>query len=177
MKKYFFIAVILAAVFFYFAVYFNLYPILKVNGDFILAKEYYARLGGLESYRRATGEEADENIIRRGFVLSLIINKRVSEELSQRQTSPNEDEKRVSDAVESDLTNLENAAWKLYGWDIKEFERFSLLPQARRDVLAEKLTLEGVDISERLSQKALEAEVKIYFLPYYWELGNLFEKK
>ena len=176
MKKYFFIAIVLAAAIFYFAVYFNFYPMLKVNGDFVLAREYYARLGGLEFYSRATGEEADENIISRGVILSLIIDKMVSEELSQRQVGLDEAEKRVSDAVESDLTNLENAAWKLYGWNIKEFERFSLLPQARRDVLAEKLALEGIDMSEWLSQKALEAEVKIYFLPYRWELGNLFEK-
>ena len=176
MKKYFFIAIVLAAALFYFAVYFNLYPVLKVNGDFVLAKDYYARLSGFEFYRRATGEEADENIISRGVILSLIIDKMVSEELSQRQVGSDEAEKRVLDAVASDLTNLENAARKLYGWNIKEFERFSLLPQARRDVLAEKLALEGFDMSEWLSRKALEAEVKIYFLPYYWELGNLFEK-
>src|SRR3989344_3668886 len=139
---------------------------------FILVKEYYARLGGLESYRRATGEEADENIIRRGVVLSLIIDKLVSEELSQRQTSPNEAEKRVSDAVASDLTNLENAAWKLYGWDIREFEKFSHLPQARKDILAQKLAPEGADINEWLSRKAIESEVKIYFLPYRSELEN-----
>ncbi|MBI5787141.1 MAG: hypothetical protein HY446_01165, partial [Candidatus Niyogibacteria bacterium] len=152
------------------------YPVIIVNGNFILARDYYSRLGGLEFYRRASGEEVGEDVVRRGVVLSLVIDRLVSDELLKRGAGLEEAEKRVADAVAKDRENLENAAWKLYGWDIKEFEKFSLLPQARSDILAERLALEGVDAGDWLARKAVEAEVKIYFLPYRWELGNLFEK-
>lgn len=160
-----------------FLAFFNqLYPVLKVDGEFVWAREYFKRLESFGIYQRQTAEPTDLKNAEKGILLSLIIDKVITYEFARRNLDLKEAEARVSEAVAANPDNLEKAANNLYGLSIQELERLFLLPQARKDILAEKLALERKDFGEWLGEKLAASEVKIYFLPYRWELGNLFEK-
>src|SRR3989338_4923014 len=108
--------------------------------------------------------------------MSLIAEKIVARELVSRNSDLKDAETRVEEVLLKEGVNVEKAAWTLYGWNIDEFKKFSLLPQARQDILTEILQKEGIDFNEWLLAELAKAEVKIYFLPYRWENGQTVEK-
>ncbi len=178
MRFVFFSAVILSALI---AIYFlisglYLYPLANVDGIYIWPKNYYDKLSGFEYYRNIAGETLNEKEVRRGILISLISEKIITRELVLRSPDLKEAETRVEEVLLKDGANIEKAARTLYGWDVGEFKKFSLLPQARQDILTEILQKEGIDFNEWLLAEFAKADVKIYFLPYKWEDGNLIDK-
>ncbi|MEK7566934.1 MAG: hypothetical protein AAB527_02260 [Patescibacteria group bacterium] len=155
----------------------RLYPVLKINNSFVWASDYYDRFSGFEYYRLMTSEPIDEKTAVRGLILSFIADSLVEDELLRRGADLREAEKRVKDALMAGgVENLEKAAASLYGWDIEEFKKFSLFPQAREDILTEVLQKDGIDFDEWLLREMAKADIKIYFLPHKWENGKLSEK-
>lgn len=151
------------------------YPVLKINKNFIWASDYYKRFSGFEYYRQTTSEPIDEKTAVRGLILSFISDELVKDELLWRGADSGEAEKRVASALDVG-GNLEKAAGTLYGWNKDELKKFSLLPQAREDLLAEIFQKDGIDFDGWLAAELAKAEIKIYFLPYKWEGGKLTEK-
>lgn len=176
MAKKFLILAVAVLVIFLLAIFNQWYPILKINGELVWAREYYRRLESFDVYRRQTEEQLDQDNAKKGILFSLIIDRIVIEELAGRNIDLKEAEARVSEAAASSKDNLEKAANNLYGLSIRDFKRLFLLPRSRQDILAEKLALEGKDFGKWLDEKLAASEIKIYFLPYRWEAGNLFEK-
>jgi len=154
----------------------NFYPVIRLDGEFVGAGDYYERMNGLKRYAQMTAEPFDEKTIGRGIILSLITDELVKKESENRKISADEAHKLVEEVLDSGFENLEKASAELYGWDIEEFKKLVLLPQARQDLLAEALQKEGIDFNKWLSEELARSEIKIYFLPYRWQDGQLVEK-
>lgn len=150
----------------------GVYPVLKINKNFVWASDYYKRFSGFEYYRQTTSEPIDDKTAVRGLILSFISDGLVKDELLRRGADSGEAEKRVANALLAG-GNLEKAAASLYGWNIEELKKFSLLPQSRQDLLTEVLQKEGIDFDGWLLTELEKAEIKIYFLPYRWQNGQL----
>lgn len=155
---------------------FRIYPTAKIDEKYIWAREYYGRVSGYEHYRNAIGDLSDEKEARRGILMSLVADTITEGELISRGVSPREAESRVENILSDKGEELAKAASNLYGWNVEEFKKFALFPQAREDLLAELLQKNGIDFNDWLSKKLANAEIKIYFLSYRWEDGNLVNK-
>lgn len=177
MKRVFYIlaalAVLLAAGIFIVSLRF--YTVIKVGGDSVRAKEYYARVDGFKKYQSVTSDPIDEESVRRGIIVSLVGDRLTARELAVRGIEPDRAEELVADVL-SEVGIIEKASSELYGWSVEEFKEFTLLPQARRDLLAEALAKEGIDFIDWLRSALISADVKINFLPYVWEDGSVVEK-
>ncbi|MEK7599186.1 MAG: hypothetical protein AAB474_01900 [Patescibacteria group bacterium] len=153
------------------------FHILKVNGVRIRTGAYFGRVSGFEHYRRTTKEELDENAVKRGIVFSLIREALIKEELAKFDISDNE----IKDRIEKELNRpdggkFEKATEKLYGWTSQESMKFLIEPQIRQDILAERLEKDGKDFNEWLKERLQKADVKVRYLPYVWQNGELVDK-
>lgn len=178
MKRLFYVSASILILFFilFLASSARLYPVLKINNNFIWASDYYGRVSGFEYYLQTTSEPIDEKEAIRGLILSFVADNLTKNELLRRGVDSGEAEKRVANALLVGGKSLEKASASLYGWNIEALKKFSLLPQARQDILTEVLQKEGVDFDEWLLLELPKADVKIYFLPYKWENGKLVDK-
>ena len=160
-----------------FVLYAHWHPIITVNGSRIWAGDYFGQVNGFERYRRITNEELDENAVRRGIVLVLIADSLTRGELLRREIADGEIDMRVEEALKiRGREKLEKATKQLYGWTIRDFKRFSLEPQARQDILAALFEKEGKEFNAWLREELQTAAIKIYFLPYLWQAGELIDK-
>lgn len=155
---------------------FGLYPVISVNGSLVWAKNYYGLTAGFNRYNGAADVLVDEKPAGRGMIMSLVADEIVLEEFRLRGFSENDAQKRVDEALQKDGANLSEASAKLYGWTLKDLKRFSLLPQARQDLIYEALQKEGVEFGAWLSGRLAKSDIKIYFLPYRWQDGQLVDK-
>jgi len=180
MKKIIFYLLLVAG--FLFAVLFfvwqaNWYPILNVNGSRIWAGDYLNQLEGFERYRRLSQDEFDEGEVRRGILLSFIADSLVKDELLRRKIPANAAKTLVEEALDTqNKDEFEQATKQLYGWSIRELKEFSLLPQARQDILTEELNKDKEEFNVWLQDHLQNADIKIYFLPYEWQDGELIDK-
>ncbi len=65
-------------------------------------------------------------------------------------------------------TEFQRAAATLYGLDFGDVKREILVPQAERDLLADRLFLKGEDIEKWLADARRSSEVKIYSGQFSW---------
>src|SRR3989344_2549846 len=65
------------------------YPILTVNGASVSARDYYAKVRGVERFGRVTQESVDAETVKRGILLSLIADAIVRSELERRGLEAN----------------------------------------------------------------------------------------
>jgi hypothetical protein len=153
------------------------YHILKVNGIRIRADVYFGKVSGFQHYRQTTKEELDENAVKRGIVFSLIREALIKEELVKLGVLEGEVKSRIEkDLSRPDSGEFEKATEKLYGWTIQESMQFLIEPQIRQDILAERLEKDGKDFNEWLKDRLQKADVKIHYLPYVWQNGQLIDK-
>lgn len=61
----------------------------------------------------------------------------------------------------------------LYGLAKSDFETLVLFPQARRETLYEYLTLRGKDFDEWMREEKKSARVRLMFVPFEWEEGEV----
>ena len=178
-KVIFYVFSVLGSVFvvFVFVLYAQWHPIVTVNGSRIWARHYFDQVNGFERYRRIANEELDGDAVRRGIVLALIIDSLIQGELLRKEITGKEMEMRVEEALRTqDREKLEKATQQLYGWTIRDLKKFSLEPQARQDILTSVLEKEGKEFNAWLQEEFQIATIKIYFLPYRWQAGELIER-
>lgn len=160
-----------------FVLYAQWHPIVTVNGSRIWASDYFDQVNGFERYRRIINEELDEDAVRRGIVLALIADSLIQGELLRKEITGKEIDMRIEEALRTqDAEKLGKATQQLYGWTIRDFKKFSLEPQARQDILAAELEKEGKEFNAWLQEELQTATIKIYFLPYQWQNGQLVDK-
>lgn len=155
----------------------NISPAMKVNGRYIKTGDYYGRLSGFEYYNKLISSKGfDEDAVRKGVIMSLIIDELIELEFETRGVEKNEADKKVEAVLDEQAGDIEKAALEFYGWSTEEFKKFVLMPQARRDILAEVLRKDGLDFNDWLRENLTKADIKIYSLPYRWGDGQLVDK-
>ena len=185
MKKQHFFITFLALVFFgllgYYFIHNGYYPIAMVNGEFIgahrLNKEstvrysYYtktAALGGMtaedknslffEFRRMALGGLIEDMLIEQGLrgMTDGDIKKAAEQRLTERET---------------DINGLSTVASTLYGLDLADFKTIVLLPQAKKDMLRERIMERGSDAEDWFAETKKTARVRLFSTQFSWD-GN-----
>ena len=159
------------------------YPVASVNGKAISAREWIRMQEGVlqsisEQVRAAGGSPIDfaaqegRDLIEevRKNTLAVFIEDVLVEEngVSLVDDFVQNVGKKISEAT-AGHGNIAQAAQAAYGYTMDEFSQFILLPQARRDAIAEKLKEKGEQFDAWLDALKKNADVKLYFVPFQWD--------
>lgn len=156
---------------------FGFLPVLKVNGraaSYAEFSEVYGALKTFESVSAGASGGADaapalefKRLALADLVDNLLLNELISKsapELFQKAESMAEevlkDEKNAS---------LGEASRRIYGLGLRDFKKFVLLPQAKRDALTEYYRGDEEKLSKIWLGLRKNAEVKIYYPGYFWD--------
>jgi hypothetical protein len=166
------------------------FPIARVNGEFVLFRTYANRATALEQFeaksRAATtgGELLPARIdeIRASVLVSLVLERVLQqhiESVASLADVPERAKQVVLDTLaKADPDVLPEATEQLYGWNIDEFSKHILYPQALQNELAQALEQSGVESYDEFVQTQLNnARVTLYFVPWRWENGKLIKKE
>lgn len=163
------------------------YPILSVNGHFVMVKTFWKNYragsiyynGLLKTYPEQIGgdQEISKVDIERSVLTQLIENKivelRVKEELGAELGEI------VSKKIESYSENaeLKKAAQTVYGLSFDDFKKEILIPMANQEILAGRLFLDGNKIGAWLNSAKKESRIKIFSGSFYWDGQEVQVKK
>src|SRR3989344_8062041 len=137
----------------------------RVGNESTTFGEFLNQRDGLVTYRDIQNEDIDNDEIERNVIRSLIEDAVVRDELIRRGITDESVEKFFSQSVSaSDLNAAGEATRRLYGWDIEEFKKFVLLPQARLILLSEELQKDNVSLDSWMGGAVKNADVGLYFI-------------
>ncbi|TSC79060.1 MAG: hypothetical protein G01um101429_567 [Parcubacteria group bacterium Gr01-1014_29] len=167
---------------------FGLFPVMRVNGEFILYRAYTDHVSAFELFQRqssltAGGGEltpAAQQTIRQSVLRDLIVHA-VFRQYIGSHTSRGGIEERAHGVVDETLRAanadvLPRATKELYGWSVEEFSDNVLFPQALLNELQKEIEKDGASFDEFVRTELNNAQVSIYFVPWKWENGELAEK-
>jgi len=168
--------------------FFGLFPVTRVNGDYILYRTYNGRVNALERFEtknrivagNASLTPAERKEIRK-FILQNLIMEHVFWQYTEEHAAFS-DIKESADAVvastlkEADPNILPQATKEVYGWSIDEFKENILFPQAFQNQLREAIERDGISFDEFARTQITNAQVRVYAVPWKWENGGLMEK-
>lgn len=156
----------------------SLFPVARVNGDFILLRTvkenvdiskrlYSYGLVQDDAYKKIF-DEGEEEIFRSVFeslIVTAIIDANATSDVKERA------EKRIEEAIgPSEIANLKPLIDDFHDGDFDAFRKKILEPQALRDVLIEE---KGDGYEDWLQEKLLSANVNIWFVPFEWRNNKL----
>ena len=188
MKKKLGIGIIIIALLGFGVFFLGLFPLVQVNGDMLLYKTFNERVKALMQFEERTrtlagAEELtkDERWDVERVVLENIIVNKIFEQYSKNNFRDldllAEARKRVEEALSSaDADVLPRATSELYGWSVDEFKKNVLIPQAVQTVLEEQIVITNGNFEEFIQKQLTESEVKLYFVPWQWQDGELIDR-
>lgn len=151
------------------------YPILIVNNrpvsartfwkDYRSAAIYYEN--AVKTYDPSAARPTDEEL--RAAVLTQLVEAELIDETVIRDLGPGIDEL-VQNKLRKYEENkeLQKATPALYGLEFNDFWNDVLVPQAKRDVLAGRLFLEGKNIEDWLKEAKTQAKVTLFSANFRW---------
>ncbi len=157
----------------YYTVHYGWYPIASVNGELVLAHDYYKIINSgfifytnaLATYQKVNLKISDagnlyQNIAKTSFD-KLIEQKLISHEFSLRNGSE------VNGLVDKKLSRVKNDSLKepvakLYGLTMSEFRKFILEPEAKRELLIEDFKINNEDFGVWLDAAKKNASLRIF---------------
>ena len=164
---------------------FGLFPVARVNGEFIMHRAYRDRVSALLSFeeqnRQVSGGGAltsDTADAIRQTVLQNLVSEVVFRQYIASQESLS-DLKDRADAVVAETLRTANpdvlprATEQLYNWSVEEFKENVLYPQALQNELATEIEKTGTPFEEFARTKLTEANITLYLVPWKWEDGKL----
>ncbi|PIR70275.1 MAG: hypothetical protein COU46_02355 [Candidatus Niyogibacteria bacterium CG10_big_fil_rev_8_21_14_0_10_42_19] len=177
MKKKIILGILLLALVFLFIYSKGWYVVAKVDKSYLWASEYYQRVGSLEKLKSVSKNDALAEIITKKNILEgMIENSIINAEFSKKDLSEEHAEKIITDALSNKSSTIAEASQKLYGLKLNDFKKLILLPQAKQDILATDMEKNGINFDKWINERSREVSVKIYFLPWMWENGQLVDK-
>ena len=188
MKKKIIIIFVVAAVLAGLAWTLGLFPVVRVNGEFVFYRAYRDHVSAFEMFQRqsslaAGGGEltpAAQKAIRQSVLRDLIAHTVFRQYISS-HTSMSGIEERARGVVDETLRAakadvLPRATKELYGWSVEEFSENVLFPQALLNELQKEVEKDGASFDEFVRTELTNAQVMIYLLPWKWESGAVVEK-
>lgn len=174
-----FLSIIFFSLGFYYFIHAGFYPVAVVNSRLISAKifekEYQA---ALIYYKNALKIYAGQDLnqatmrdfiieIRRSTLDNLIVNTLIYGELKRRVGGD------LPIILERKMPSFKESAAALYGLTGDEFKELVLIPQAYREILDGRLTLEGADFNEWLAKAKQSAKVRLLLSQFEWNGSNI----
>lgn len=165
--------------------FFGLFPVARINGDYILYRAYHERAQAFELFesksRLASGNttlsDDEKNDIKK-TVLQNLIKEQIFEQYIDKHTALAE-VKNTAHAVaagtlkEADPDVLPRATKEIFGWSVDEFVKNVIFPQALQNELKKAIESDGTSFEEFTRMELSNAEVKLYAVPWKWENGGL----
>lgn len=152
-------------------------PVVRVEGENLLWRDFSKSKAGLMQFRELSRENVSDLDIEKGIILDFAENVLVRQELERRGKGREDTERIIDSAISrNELSNLEDAVVKLYGWSMKDFEKFILHPQSQRILMIEELQKENINPDEWLEKSLLEAKISIYLPRWKWQDGEIKER-
>ena len=158
------------------------YPVAVAGNRFVsaanLEKNYKAAMVYFAVLQKTYLSDADKNKLQGWDVKKAVLEQLLDNILIEREAR-RELGGELSNLVEKKIRELgrtqemENLAYKLYGWNYADFKDEVLVPQAERDVLAAQLFLRGQNIEARLEEIKKSARVYVFLDGARWENGKL----
>ncbi len=188
MKKRIGIAIVAVAVAAGAAFLFGLFPVARVAGATIWFRTFDGRANALERFEEKSKAIADgkaltedERLNLRRVVLRNMIAEEVLRRYAEEHFAAGEIIGAADTLVETTLKTadpdlLPRATEELYGWDVDEFRRNVLFPQAFQNVLQERMKKSGEEYVAFVTEELTQADVRLYFVPWRWEGGQLVDK-
>ena len=176
-----FLVIVFAGLGFYYLVHFGFYPLAVINGslvsarsfneEFVLAYQYYAR--ALAGQTDVSSKEFQKEL-RRATLNSLIQKALISAGLKEKVGNDLDSivENKIS-AQKIDSQTLEQAARAVYGLSLADFKQMVLIPQAQREILEGRLTLEKKKFEDWLVEATQAAKVFILTPEFYWDKNKV----
>lgn len=182
MKKQHFFVTFLTLIFMgllgYYILHSGYYPIAIVNGELIgayrLNKESSARYTYYTRTAAISGIDVRENNsfiveLRQSVLSGLIDETIINQELRKLFNSDIQAvaERRVGEH-EAEIGELDTVASVLYGLSLEDFKKIVLVPQAKKDLLREKLAERGNDADKWIIDAKKSARVRIFSTRFSW---------
>ncbi len=177
-NKFISIPIVIFTLIIIFVFVFGFLPAAKVSGKIITYSQFLKVLGAIETFNKISNSFASssdavslkkqtlENIVDQVF-LDILIEK----------TDPalgKKAEDLVAKTLEENKNlNLASASEKLYGLTPEDFQKLILLPQAKKDVLADYYKDNPGELARRIQILETNVEIKIYYPGFYWDNGEV----
>jgi len=157
------------------------YPVVLVNGQTISAGDFRQYYSGaykyyqnmLELYTKDTAvlnAEETKKEIERAILGRLIEDKLIDEELNKIMSAADLDrivEEKIS-KIDINNEKLNKGVGILYGFSVDEFKKRVLVPQAKGDILKDRIFLENGNFDEKLKELKRNAKVTILIPGFSW---------
>lgn len=176
-KKY--ILLLLAILFFGVLLYigFGFLPVLNVEGQWASYSEFqkvYGAIRVFDQISKGGGARASEEM--KKMALENIIENRLLDELIKEANT--ELAKKAEELVQKTLRenknlSLDEASRNLYGISAADFQKLVLLPQAKKDLLADYYKSNPERLTDLWTTLLKSAKVRIYYPGFYWENGEV----
>jgi len=156
------------------------YPIVFVDFSAISAKDYNKNyLSSLNYYEKALktyaqdlqvleADEAKQEIKRAvldNLIEDILIDRELKKEIKQDDLNVLV-EKKINEISESQIAD--KAIETLYGFSYNEFRQRVLKPQAKKEILENRLFLAGIDFDEKMKDIKAQSRVKIFLSELGW---------
>jgi len=156
------------------------YPIVFVDFSAISAKDYNKNyLSSLNYYEKALktyaqdlqvleADEAKQEIKRAvldNLIEDILIDRELKKEIKQDDLNVLV-EKKINEISESQIAD--KAIETLYGFSFNEFRQRVLKPQAKKEILENRLFLAGIDFDEKMKDIEAQSRVKIFLSGFGW---------
>ena len=151
-------------------------PTVRVEGESLRWEDFSAHRSGLLRFRDLNKENVSDKEVEEGVIVAFIQDVLVKKELERRGRGEEDARQIVMDELgEEKLKEVEDATGQLYGLTLEDFEKYILLPQARRMLLAQEFAGEE-NPDEWLEKSFNEAKISVYLLRWKWNDGELKER-
>lgn len=167
---------------------FGLFPVMRVNSEFIWYRAYRDHVSAFELFQRQSSLAAGggeltplvQQTIRQSVLRDLIV-QTVFRQYIGSHTSISGIKERAREVVDETLRAanadvLPRATKELYGWSVEEFSDNVLFPQALLNELKKEIEKDGASFEEFVRTELNNAEVSIYLVPWKWENAAVVEK-
>ena len=154
------------------------YPIALVNGGFVTARSLSVEYKATDSYYRHVlekyGAKAFGDVELTPLDIEASSMQTIIENMLIQDGAKHEAGSDLGALVQNKLSQLnkdselQKAAFNLYGFNKSDFWNFILIPQAERDVLAGRLFLRGQKIEDWLVEAKKSAKVVIFSGQFRW---------
>ncbi len=161
------------------------YPIAFIDFSVISARDYNKNYSSsLNYYEKALktyaqdsqvlkADEAKQEIKRAvldNLIEDILIDRELKKEIKQDDLSALI-EKKISEISESQIAD--KATETLYGFSFNEFRERVLKPQAKKEILGNRLFLAGIDFDEKMKDIRAQARIKIFLSGFKWKDGEV----
>ncbi len=155
---------------------FGFLPVLKVEGRSAGYSEFQKVYGAISAFDKVSRKNGMAPTDLKKMALESMIESRLLDELIK-EANP-ELAKKAEELVQKTLRenknlSLDEASKNLYGISTADFQKLVLLPQAKKDALANYYESNPERLTDLWTALLKSAKVKIYYPGFYWENGEV----